>query len=264
MIAASLGLTSCYSVAVGAGEEAVLIYQPYFFGHGGVDYEPVRSGQTWCAPTTDYVLVSVVPETHNEVLEDVISNENTPLDFRTQIILQVKQGKSPILIDNYGFDWYDHNIKEVYNKMTRNHISQYSPFDLMSNREILDSIDAKIKVDMEAYIAGLSKEREFPIIVVNVITGRAIPNKPQLDEMNNTAAYTQAKQSQERRVEMEQAREAAERQRAIADKAYQNEMGMSTAQFLQLRQLEVIEKSNNPNINVLFGAGADTKVWHVN
>ena len=40
-------LSSCHKVAPNAGEEAVLIEKPWFFGHGGVVDEPVSTGLTW-------------------------------------------------------------------------------------------------------------------------------------------------------------------------------------------------------------------------
>ena len=37
-------LTSCHCVRPNADEEAVLIKKPWFFGHGGVDNDPVTTG----------------------------------------------------------------------------------------------------------------------------------------------------------------------------------------------------------------------------
>ena len=54
---------------------------------------------------------------------------------------------------------------------------------------------------------------------------------------------------------MLKAKEAAERQRTIADKAYQKELGMSTDQFIQLKAWEIIEKKDGANIDVLVGHG---------
>ncbi len=47
-------LSSCYRVTPNAGEESVLIMQPYLFGHGGVDESPVSTGATWCVATTEH------------------------------------------------------------------------------------------------------------------------------------------------------------------------------------------------------------------
>ena len=73
--------------------------------------------------------------------------------------------------------------------------------------------------------------------------------------MNKTAAAIQAKQTQEKRVEMENAR-------AIADKAYMNAMNLSPSQFIQLRQWDVIEKKDGENIDVLVG-GSEVPMWNI-
>ena len=258
----TLMFTSCYRVTPDAGQEAVLVHKPYFFGKDGVDMNPVGTGSKWVWWSTDAIEVSMVPQKYDEKLEDVTSNDNTLLDFNTQIQLQVKSGDSPVLIQNYGENWYINVIQETYRNTVRSYISRYNPFDLMSNREVLDSINIMVKKDMESHIEKLSAARELPIEVINVIVGRAIPNGPQKEEMDRTAAATQAKRTEESRKEMLIAREAAERQRAIADKAYQKELGLSTDQFIELRAWEIIEKKET-NIDVLFDSGDINKAWNV-
>ena len=100
---------------------------------------------------------------------------------------------------------------------------------------------------------SLSKEKEFPIVIKQVTIGKATPNEKQLEEMNNTAKAVQAKQTQERQAEVEIAREKAERQRAKADKAYREELGLTIPQFIELRKWEVIEKKQGANIDVIVG-----------
>lgn len=252
---------SCNRVKVNAGEEAVLVHKPMFFGKGGVDKTPIPTGSQWTWATTDDVIFKVIPIKYTENLNDVASNENTPLDFNTQIVIQVQKGKTPILLQNYGVDWYKNNIQETYNNYTRNYVSKYSPFDLMSNRDTLALIDSNILKDMRQYVSELSKKAEFPITILSVITGRAIPNDAQLAEMNNTAAQIQAKISEDRRAEKEDARAEAERKRAIADKAYMKELNLTTSEFIQLKQWDVIEKKQGANIDVLVG-GAQS-MWNV-
>lgn len=259
----AFSLTSCHGVRPDADEEAVLIAKPWFFGHGGVDMDPVETGLTWCWWSTSSEYFKITPVKYQEVLDDIISNENTPLDFRTVITLQIKKGKSPILLQNYGKNWYDNNIKDVYNNLTRHYVSQYSPFDLTSNREVIAVIDKSVMRDMKHYLDSLSNIKEFPVDIVNVITGRAIPNEEQLKEMNNTAAQIQAKTTQERRSEMEKARGEAERNRAIADKAYQKEMNLTMDQFIQLKAWDVIANKQDANIDVLVGSTGTSNMWNI-
>ena len=263
-LCACMMLASCTVVAPEAGEEGVKVHKPWVFGSGGVDMTPVETGLQYTWLSTDYVIVNMLPQAYDEDLDDATSNDNTLLDFNTQIQLQVKDNMSPVLIKNYGANWYSSVIKEVYRNTVRGYISKYGPFDLMSNREVLDSINLFVKNDIQNYIKLLSsKQGELPIDVVNVVVGRAIPNERQKAEMDATAAATQAKRTEESRRDMLVAREAAERQRAIADKTYQEELGLTTDQFIQLRAWEIIKEKNGANIDVLFNAEGATKMWNV-
>jgi len=259
----SIAMTSCHGVRPDADEEAVLIHKPWFFGHGGVADSPVETGLRWCWWSTSSETFKIVPQKQQVDMEDLVSNDNTPLDFHTVIITQIVKGKSPVLLVNYGTDWFNTNLYNYYCNRVRDYISQHSPFDLMSNREVLNEIDTKVLREMREYVAELSAEKEFPVEIKQVVIGRAIPNAEQLEEMNRTAKAVQAKQTQEREVEVQLAREKAERQRAIADKAYQNEMGLSAQQFIQLKAWDIIAQKQGANIDVLFDADGASKMWNI-
>lgn len=263
MAALTIGaFTSCRRVQPNADEEAVLVKYPWFFGHGGVDDIPATSGLTWCAFTTDNVNFKIVPVRHEIPLDDLFSDDNTPLDFHSVIITQIEKGKSPILLKNYGADWFNTNLYNYFCNLVRDHISQHSPFDLMSNRSVLNEIDHKILVQMQEYVKNLSKTKEMPILIKDVIIGKATPNKEQLDEMNRTAKVVQAKQTQEREYEVQLAREKAQRQKAKADKAYMQEMNLSASQFINLKWIETVSNKNGANIDVMVGGGTEP-IWNV-
>ena len=262
-IMAMFSLTSCIGcTTVDADEETVLIDKPWFFGHGGVQEKAVETGLEWIWWSTDTETFKIIPIKHQVDMNDLFSDDNTPLDFHTIIITQIEKGKTPILLQNYGVDWFNTNIYNEYCNLVRDHISQHSPFDLMSNRAILNEIDTKVLKQMQEFVAKLSKEKEFPIIIRQVTIGKATPNDKQLEEMNNTAKAVQAKQTQEREAEVQLAREKAERQRAKADKAYMEEMHLSTSDFISLKWIETIAAKNGANIDVLVG-GNSTSMWNV-
>ena len=258
----ALLLVSCHSVSPDADEEAVLIEKPWFFGHGGVYENAVESGLTWCWWSTHSETFKIVPFKHQVDMDDLFSDDNTPLDFHTVIITQIKKGKSPILLQNYGVDWFNTNLYNYYCNLVRDYISQHSPFDLMSNRAVLNDIDEKVLKKMRDRVAELSKEKEFPIIIKQVTVGKAIPNEEQLKEMNETAKAVQAKQTQDRLAEVYEAREIAERKRAKADKAYREELGLSTSDFISLKWIETIASKKDASIDVLVGGGA-TNMWNI-
>jgi len=261
LITACIVLVSCHSVSPDADEEAVLIYKPWFFGHGGVDNNAVESGLTWCFWSTHSEIFKIIPQKHQVDMDDLFSDDNTPLDFHTIIITQIEKGKSPILLQNYGVDWFNTNIYNYYCNLVRDHISQHSPFDLMSNRAILNEIDNKILSQMQEYVSALSKSKEFPIIIKQVTIGKAAPNAEQLAEMNKTAKAVQAKQTQEREFEVQLAREKTEKQRAIADKAYREELGLSTTDFINLKWIEMVGEKQGANIDVMVGPA--TSMWNI-
>jgi len=258
VIMTAMIISSCYSVTPGAGEEGILIDKPLLFGHGGVREKTVEPGRKWVWFTTEYVIIKTVPVRYDIEFDDIMSNDNTPLDYATYITLQIDKGKAPMLLQNYGEDWFSNNVEAKYRNFVREEVSKYDPFDLMSNREVITDIDRQVKKKIDTYFGELNSKSEFPVTCTEIITGRAKPNQLQLDEMNKTAAAIQAKQTQERTVEMEQAREKAERQRALADKAYMKEMNLSQDQFIMLK---IVEKSN-PNIDVVMG-GSASSMWNI-
>jgi outer membrane biosynthesis protein TonB len=115
---------------------------------------------------------------------------------------------------------------------------------------------------MRSFVAELSKNKEFPVIIKQVTIGKAIPNEDQKNEMNRTAKAVQAKQTQEREAEVQVAREKAERQRAKADKAYMQEMNLSTQDFIQLKWIETINEKQGANIDVMVGSPT-TSMWNI-
>ena len=265
LILCFFGICTISQVTADADEETVLVEKPYIWGSGGVDDVPVSTGLKWVWFSTTGVKFKIVPVKHQVDMDDLFSDDNTPLDFHTVIITQIKKGKSPILLKNYGVNWFETNIYNYYCNLVRDHISQHSPFDLMSNRAILNDIDSKILKQMQAYVNELSKEKEFPITIRQVTIGKAIPNQEQLQEMNKTAKAVQAKQTQERECEVQLAREKAERQRAKADKAYREELGLSTADFINLKWIETIAEKQGANIDVMVGNNTTptTNMWNV-
>lgn len=258
----TLLLTSCHFVSPNADEEAVLIDKPWFFGHGGVDDTPATTGLKWCWWSTSSETFKITPQRYDEVFDDIFSNDNTPLDFNTYINIQIEQGKSPILLKNYGINWYKNNIQVYYRNKTREYVSIYSPFDLISNREVLNKIDSMLISDMRNYVASLSKKKEFPITILSVTTGAAKPNKDQLEEMNKTAQYIQQKRSMEQKAIAETARTNAEKKRAEADKAYMEAMNLNPNQFISLKWIETIANKDGANIDVLVGGG-ETPMWNI-
>ena len=112
----SLSFTSCDLCTVDGGEEGVFIKKPWFFGDGGVDLEGLRIVKERKVWSTDYVVYSVINTKYTEAFDDTATNETTTVDMNAHIFLRITPGKAPILHENYGVNWYDNNIKEIFRK----------------------------------------------------------------------------------------------------------------------------------------------------
>ncbi|MDU1891282.1 MAG: SPFH domain-containing protein [Dysgonomonas sp.] len=270
MIVVAGSFTSCSAPGVNAGEELVIVKKPIIFGSGGVEKNPITSGTTWKVWTTDVFRYDIKPVKYEEDFDDIMSDENTPLDITAYVILQVQNGKSPILHENYGQAWYTTNIKETFRTFIRDGVSSHSTYDLTSNRNVLDSIRITATRSLKEYFVELNNHKEFPVNIVNVIVDRAIPNQGLKEEMDRTAIQIQAKRTQSAQKEMEDERRKTEIARAAADKAYRTEMGLSGMEFIQLRaleiqkeQLDIIRNKPNVNIDVLLGGAGSLNNWDI-
>lgn len=261
-------MTSCDLCTVDGGEEGVFIKQPWFFGEGGVVTEPLTQGSEWKVWSTNYVKYSIVNTKYSVSFDDIATDEATPLDIDAHIFLKIREGKSPILHMNYGPDWYENNIRDVFSKHVRNFVSMYDMRTLISERDCYDEIEKTITEDMTAYIAVLSKTKEFPIEVVNIVIDKAKPNDNVREELNNTAIYMQQKQTEIMKQDMQKERRQTEHLRALADKEYQLTMGFSPTQFIALRGLELENQKiemikNKQNVNVDVMLGNSTPMWDI-
>ena len=258
IIAAVLGFSACQIVTVDGDEEGVFTKQPWFFGHGGVDSTPLSEGSAWKVFTTKFTKFKTVPIRYDETFDDdAFSDDNTPLDITAYMTVMVKKGQTPMLLQNFGENWMDNNLRVKFRTLVRGEVCKYSMYDLVSNRDCLVQINDSVYNAMSAYIEKIN----IPVTLISIDVNRVRPNEGVLQEMNNTAVQIQARQTQIRAREMEEVRAKTEAQRALADKAYRNEMGMTTEQFLQLRWIEVAEK-NGSSIDVLLGGGA-APLWNV-
>lgn len=252
----ALTVSSCTRVSVNGDEEAVLLKQPLIFGHGGVDETPITAGSSFVALTTSEIKFKIIPVTYKEPFKDMMTSDNTPINVDAYLKLQIKRGMTPQLYTLFGENWYQNSVMAFFRNLVREQLSEHEMFKLTSNRQILYSIQKNIQVSLEKYI---TKER-IPVIVKDVTLGSITPPQEVLEETRRTASQNQSLLTQQARANSELARKQAEINKAIADKAYQTQMGMSVAEYLSLRKLEIdYEKvelvRSKKNVTVVMGEG---------
>lgn len=248
------GMTSCTLVQPDAGQESVLVYKPIIFGHGGVEDIPVSTGATWCVFTTEHKEFQITPMTITEEFANMVPSDNTPVSFSAYLKVQIQQGKTPELYKKFGAEWYTHSLQASFRTMVRDKASAFKMFDLASKREISSQLEKDIFKDVEAYAKSIG----IPVQIMQVSIGAITPPEQVLTETKNTAAQNQSILTQDARANAELARKQAEINKAIADQAYKNQMGMSVAEYLELRHLEIEKEKvelikDNKNISIVFG-----------
>ena len=72
-----------------AGHEIVLVKKPWFFGHGGIDSQPVKTGRSFGAITTQGIDVYMQPQKFETQMPDTMTSDGVPIEFHAVMVLQV-------------------------------------------------------------------------------------------------------------------------------------------------------------------------------
>lgn len=222
-------------VAIEAGHEGVLVEQPFFFGHGGVDAVPSKTGRVWAAPTTKVLEVDIRPVQYSEHF-DIISAENAPVSFDAFMIANIVEGRSPEIISRYGPNWYQNNVKEAFRTFVREEVQKYPLFQLTTDPTTRTKLQDAIAREVQS---KLIDKQNMPIRLNRVVVGNILPPKGVLEQTTQTIVQEQRKITMVEFQKAEEAREKAEKQRGIADRAYRESLGLTAPEFVDLRRIEV-------------------------
>jgi regulator of protease activity HflC (stomatin/prohibitin superfamily) len=233
IVLSCLIFTGCRMATPDAGHEVVLIQKPIIFGHGGVDSEPVRTGLTITAITTEQEDVDMRPIKLDTELPDTMTLDGVPITFHAIMVVQCTD--SVRLIKNFGPKWYENNMEEQFKTMVRQAVRKRGMNETAISTTALDAIDAEIRDQLIAFI----KEKELPIKLVTMTVGRANPPDAIKHQRIDTAAQEQRIQTEKQTKLAEDQRKMAEQSRADADNAYRESMHLSPEQFIQLKAIEM-------------------------
>ena len=253
-------MSGCSSYAPNAGHEVVLIEKPLIFGHGGIDPEPVKTGRTFCASTTDGIDVDMQPQKFEAELPDTMTSDGVPISFHAIMVLKVTDSVS--LIKNFGPDWYRNNLEEPFKTMVRQAVRKRGMNETAISTTALDAIDTEIHDELVTFM----KQKSLPVELVTMTLGRANPPDSVKSQRIETATQEQRIQTEKQKKLAEDQRQMAETSRASADKAYREAMHLSPEQFIQLEtikmQLEVC--GDKGKATCTFIQNGATPVYHLN
>lgn len=227
-------LSACTSVEVPPGHEAVLVEMPVIFGHGGVVDTPVKPGRVYTWASTDYELVSMLPQQYEAFIEDLMSSDGVPLDFHASLRIQVNDSVS--LIKNFGPRWYENNLGVELLSYIRQSVRKYGLNETAVSAEAIDKIDDEVEAALIEYV----KESGLPVKILKVTVGKANPPDSVKDQRVATAKEQQRAITEHQRKLAEDARREAELARAASDNAYREAMRLDEAQFLELERIKMM------------------------
>lgn len=233
--ALSLVLAGVGCTAIEAGHEGVLVEQPFFFGHGGVDPVPAKTGRVNVALTTKVIEVDIRPVQYSEHF-DIISAENAPVSFDAFLIANVIEGRSPELISKYGPNWYANNAKEAFRTFVREEVQRYPLFQLTTDPTTRQKLQDAIAKEVQS---KLIEKQGIPVRLNRVVVGSILPPKGVVEQTTQTIIQEQRKITMVEFQKAEESREKAEKQRGIADRAYRESLGLTAPEFVDLRRIEV-------------------------
>jgi regulator of protease activity HflC (stomatin/prohibitin superfamily) len=231
---------ACTTYKPDAGHEIVLVEKPLIFGHGGVDPQPVKTGLTIAAITTEGVDISMQPQKFEAELPDTMTMDGVPITFHAIMVLQVTDSVN--LIKNFGPDWYGNNLEEPFRTMVRQAVRKRGMNETAISTTALDAIDSEIHDALAAFI----KDKGLPVRLITMTVGRANPPDAIKHQRIDTAAQEQRIQTEKQTKLAEDQRKMAEQSRAEADNAYRESMHLSPEQFIQLEAIKMQTKVCGP------------------
>jgi regulator of protease activity HflC (stomatin/prohibitin superfamily) len=167
-IAAS-SMAGCSTAHPDAGFQAVLVQKPYFFGHGGIDPQPVQSGLTYVAPSTEVIYVCMQPIQQEVKIDDLMTKDGVPVSF--DAVIRVQVWDSVDLIRRFGQQWYENNVERQFSNLIRQSVRNRGLNEVAIEASAVDAIDHEVATGMEQYL----KQIKMPVTLVAVTVGRAIP-----------------------------------------------------------------------------------------
>lgn len=229
----AVSVAGCTTYAPDAGHEIVLIEKPWFFGHGGVNSDPVRTGRTFAALSTEGVDVEMRPERYEQDLPDTMTSDGVPVSFHAIVTLQVTD--SVTLIKVFGQGWYRNNVEQAFGQFVRQAVRRRGMNETAISTTALDAIDGEIRDNLAKFI----EDKKLPVKLVTMTVGRANPPDAIKNQRIETAAQEQRIQTEIQIKNAEVQRKAAEEARAAADNAYRQAIGLSPEQYVQLKRVEM-------------------------
>ena len=139
-------------------------------------------------------------------------------------------------VGRYGTNWYQNNVKEAFRTFVREEVQKYPLFQLTTDPTTRTKLQDAIAREVQT---KLIDKQNLPIRLNRVVVGSILPPKGVVEQTTQTIVQEQRKITMVEFQKAEEAREKAEKQRGIADRAYRESLGLTAPEFVDLRRIEV-------------------------
>ncbi|MCB9810959.1 MAG: SPFH domain-containing protein [Candidatus Nomurabacteria bacterium] len=262
LIFVAIFLSGCSTESINGGEVGVIQDKPFFFGNEGFreHVEPQGRVVTWL--TSDIHKVFIAPQTIRISVDDLMSKDKVPLDFDIAVTIESTSPETVWkMLSQYGG-----GVTHTFNKFVLQGTYTQEGVLIRPTGEFMSHLRDKVKTyAMDEYVVGQTMEgktssaskdteeslvsyvnsflesRGVEIRVVNIALGRAIPPQGVKDSMERTAEQIQRVRTEAEREQAEISRKNAEKAAADADKQYMEELGITSEQYLKIRELQMVE-----------------------
>lgn len=262
VIVAGFGACSWEFRDVPPGSVGVYYDTPYFFGTGGVRDEIIQPGRIITWRSTNVYTVSTAPWTIKVHVDDMMSGNRVPLDFDAAITIQMDKPSSasglirdfnggpvtafsrvamPGIPDNLVVaNPSGEFMSFLRDKVREKHMDEF----IVAHNAQGGHSDASSDIEKAAvtYMNDFLNKKGVKVTVTNVALGRANPPDNVKAAMERTAEQVQMQTTEVERAIAQKNRKAAEEASAEADKAQQNKLGFSNAEYLKKLELETVLK----------------------
>lgn len=266
-VAGLMALTMACSVAApDAGHEAVWVEKPWFFGHGGVSPEPVKTGREYGAPSSTAFDVNMQPQRVDMEFDDMMTKSGVPVNFHVVATFRVTD--SVALVSKYGVDangnaagFWQRNLDQPIRTAVRDSVKQREMQEMAISQTAADAVGSEIRAATDRIL----KAGGSPILVLDMNVGRVNPPDAIKNQRVETAQQEQRAITEQQTKLAEDQRREAERSRASADNAYREAMQLSPEQFLRLEtiKMELAVCGPNGKGNCTFILGTPTQTLEV-
>jgi regulator of protease activity HflC (stomatin/prohibitin superfamily) len=238
---AALGFTGCSVASPGAGHQAVWVEKPMLFGHGGIDPQPVTTGRSYGAITSEATDVDMLPQRIDMEFDDMMTKSGVPVSFH--VVAQFRVTDSVKLVGSFGADkddkgswgFWDRNLDQPMRTAVRDSVKQRDMQEMAISQTAADDVGLEVSTAANLLVQKLG----VPISFTSINVGRVNPPDAIKDQRVATATQEQRAITEQQTKLAEDQRKAAEQSRAAADNAYREAMQLSPDQFLQLERIKM-------------------------